>query len=248
MARETCCGFEDITTKKFYAALLAEFLGTMLFVLVGCGSALAPAGQGTCGATTVQISLGFAFSVATGVWITAHVSGGHINPAVSFGLLLGRRISIIRFILYVICQCGGAIVGALILKYTSPDPLNESSLGTSQLADGVSVGKAFGIEFMITFILVFTVHSCVDSCRTDKGGSIPLTIGVAIGMCHLWAVSFLSKHFTYQTINLNLLCTKNLQSILAVWFQKSSKLFPFFFFWERIHSTMALSITEHFHD
>ena len=195
-ALDTCCGCRELTTRKFWAALLAEIMGTMFLVIGACGSALAPSriNCATDGAsTTVQISLGFGFSVATMVWVTASVSGGHINPAVSFGMLVARRISILRFLFYVLCQCGGAIAGAYILKYTVPNvggsTPNSGSLGTSQLGNHVGVGEGFGIELLITFVLVITVFSAVDGNRTDTGGSVPLTIGIAIAMCHLWAVS-----------------------------------------------------------
>ena len=179
------CG--ESANLKFLAAVLAELLGTMILVLGACGSALAPAGD--CGATTLQISLGFAFSVATGVWMTAHVSGGHINPAVSFGMVVARRITVARFLCYVCAQVLGAIAGAAILKYTVPSPLDEGSLGTSQLAKGLSERDGFVVELMITFALVLTVFACVDGERTDtKTASIPLTIGIVIGMCHFWAV------------------------------------------------------------
>ena len=187
-AVDRCCGCSELATRKFWAALLAEVIGTMFLVIGACGSALAPAkiSNPPSDTSTVQISLGFGFSVATMVWVTAHVSGGHINPAVSFGMVITRKISFLRFILYVVCQCVGAIAGAAILKYTVP---NEGTIGTSQLANNVSVGEGFGIELLITFVLVLTVFSCVDPGRTDKGGSIPLTIGISIAMCHLWAVS-----------------------------------------------------------
>ena len=70
------------------------------------------------GTTTVQISLAFGLSVASIVWAIANVSGGHINPAVTIGFFVTRKISIVRFILYIVMQCGGALVGAAILKGT----------------------------------------------------------------------------------------------------------------------------------
>jgi len=85
-------GLDDVKTCRFWVAVLAEFLGTMLLVLVACGSCQ-PFSQGV---DVVRISLAFGFSVATIVWVIAHVSGGHINPGVTFAFFVARKISILR--------------------------------------------------------------------------------------------------------------------------------------------------------
>lgn len=169
---------QDLRSKSLWTAVAAEALATCLLVIVACGSCK--------DGDTVQISLAFGFSIATLVWATCRVSGGHLNPAVTAGFLMTRKISIVRAIFYWVAQIGGALVGAGILRAVTPEGLLEN-LGTSS-PSGVNVGQTFGIELIITFVLVFTVFSCCDDRRTDLGGSIPLTIGLAIAMCHLWAV------------------------------------------------------------
>ena len=96
--------------------------------------------------------------------------------------------SLVSFLFYVVAQVGGAIAGAAILRALEPSGLN-SNLGTPALATGISVLQGFFIEFILVFVLVLVVFASCDERRVDVGGSVPLQIGVAIGMCHLWAVS-----------------------------------------------------------
>jgi aquaporin-4 len=184
MARNS---LQDLKSPKFWLAVVAEFLGTCLLVLVACGS---------CAnfdkdrkADFVQIALAFGFSVATIVWSIAHVSGGHINPAVTIGFLVTRKISILRATLYIVAQSLGAVVGASLLMLLSPTGSNDA-LGTTSPNTGVSMIQTFVVELVISFVLVWTVFATCDSQRTDLAGSGPLAIGLSIAMCHLWAIPY----------------------------------------------------------
>lgn len=169
----------EVKTARFWLAVLAEFVGTGLLVLVGCGS---------CdNGDIVRISLAFGFSVATIVWVTAHVSGGHINPAITAGFLLTRKIGFVRALLYVIAQSLGALAGAGILKAVRA---SDDELCTPVPGPGISAGNAFIIELLITFVLLLAVFATCDSLRSGIDGSGPLAIGLAITMCHLWAVPY----------------------------------------------------------
>jgi len=175
----------DLKTRKFYVAVFAEFVGTMLLVLVSCGSTLQ--GTGPVQSATVRIALTFAFSVGSIVWAIGNVSGGNINPGVTIAFFVTRRMSLVGFLLYITAQTLGGIAGAAILYALAPESYN-GNLGTPGLSTGVSVVQGFFVEMFLVFILVLVVFASCDELRGDVGGSVPLQIGVAIGMCHLWGV------------------------------------------------------------
>jgi len=100
--------------------------------------------------------------------------------------------------LYVVVQSLGAMVGAAILLALLPGNSSNSTLCTPKPASGISLGQLFGYELIITFVLVLAVFASCDTNR-EMGGSGPLAIGLAIAMCHLWAVRIYSIQYTAQT-------------------------------------------------
>jgi aquaporin-4 len=180
---------DDLRSPFFWRSLVAEAIGTFVLVLIGCGTCLGGAEWETNEPTKVQISLSFGLGVATMVWCLAHISGGHINPAVTVAMLAARRISIVRAILYVFVQCAGALAGAAALMALTPATLH-GGFGLTTVSPLLTKEQGFGVEFVITFILVLTVFSCCDDKRTDLNGSAPLTIGFAVTLCHLFAIKY----------------------------------------------------------
>jgi aquaporin-4 len=181
--------YDDLRSPYFWRSLIAEGIGTFVLVLIGCGTCLGGKEWQTDEPTKVQISLAFGLIVATMVWSLAHISGGHINPAVTVGMLVARRISIVRAVLYVFAQCAGALAGAAALHGLTPESLH-GQFGVTSVNPMLSKEQGFGVEFVITFVLVLTVFSCCDDKRTDLNGSAPLTIGLAVAVCHLFAIKY----------------------------------------------------------
>ena len=101
--------------KKTLRACAAEVIGTLFLVLVGCGACL------NHGNDFVRIALAFGITVATMAQSIGHISGCHINPAVTAGLLVGQKIGLVKALLYVVAQCLGAILGAGLLKVLNID-------------------------------------------------------------------------------------------------------------------------------
>uniref|UniRef100_A0A0A9VSJ4 Aquaporin AQPcic n=1 Tax=Lygus hesperus TaxID=30085 RepID=A0A0A9VSJ4_LYGHE len=178
-------GTEDV--EKFDAvgrALVAEFLGTMLLVVVGCGACV---GSDVAQPTTLSIALAFGFIIASVVQMIGHISGAHINPAVTIGLLACGRIGLIMSILYIPFQLAGAVAGAALLQYLVPE-LKKDAIGVVSVGAGLTEGQAFAVEAVITAVLLLVVCAVTDPNRSDLANSAPVAIGLAIACSHIFAV------------------------------------------------------------
>lgn len=164
-------------------AALAEFISTLIFVFAGEGSGMAFNFLTDDGSTTpaglVAAALAHAFGLFVGVSIAANISGGHVNPAVTFGLFIGGNITLLRGILYWIAQLLGATVACLLLKIAT----GGGTTSAFSLSSGVSVWNAFVLEIVMTFGLVYTVYAtAVDPRAKGNVGIIaPIAIGFIVG-------------------------------------------------------------------
>jgi len=149
---------------KMGIALFAEFLGTMLFQLFG-------------GAASTNAGLMNGLLLIVIVWMTAEWSGGHVNPAVTTGLMVSGNISILEGCLYQVVQVCGALVGAVLTS--AMDPGTKFNNCGANDADKLDKGETFGWEFFATFILVWTVHMTAVS-KPGAGNTAPFAIGLAI--------------------------------------------------------------------
>ncbi|XP_051871362.1 LOW QUALITY PROTEIN: aquaporin-1-like [Pristis pectinata] len=178
----------ELRRHSFWRAMLAEFLGVTIFVFLSTGSATKWTGSHVP-ADIVQIALTFGLSIATLAQCVGHISGAHLNPAVTVGLLVGCRLSVVRALAYIGCQMLGAVTASAILLGVTPTSRN-STLGLNALADGVTPGQGLGIELIITFQLVLCVFATTDKRRSDLSGSGPLAIGLSVAIGHLMAIGF----------------------------------------------------------
>nr|AOS89749.1 aquaporin [Helix pomatia] len=177
---------EDLLSPNLWLALPSEFIGTLIIILLGCGSWT---GIPLASDAILRIALTFGLAVGTVVLVFQHISGAHVNPAVTAAALVTRRVSIIRGVLYIIAQVIGGIVGAGILYGLTPSGIKKQ-IWANDIPDGIGQAQGFGVELIITFVYVLTVFACQDEKRSDFKGSNPLTIGLAAVVCHLFAVPF----------------------------------------------------------
>jgi aquaporin Z len=154
--------------------MLAEAVGAFALTFIGVGAIIFGFGGG--GLTTVALAHGFV--IAAMVCAVGHISGGHFNPAVTFGFLVTRRISLPDAVGYWVAQLGAAVLAALAVKLTLPKGVSDIDGGATQLSDGTSVASGFAIEFILTFLLMWVIFAVA----VDPRGSFGAVAGIPIGM------------------------------------------------------------------
>ena len=175
--------------KKF----IAECFGTFVLVFVACGVALATGGS------LVSTSLAFGLVIVAMAFSIGRISGCHINPAVSLGCLLTKRMTVKEFLVYVCAQVVGAIVGAVLVfgcfKMSGIDWINYTS-GASNFAVGgeYSVGgviAALIVEIVLTFIFVLVILNVTDKKADESGVSkfAGIIIGLTLTLVHLIGIN-----------------------------------------------------------
>nr|BAI49429.1 aquaporin-bj3 [Bufo japonicus] len=179
MLKELYAGFN-------FKAFLAELVATLIFVLVGLGSTLSWSGATP---TVLQIAFTFGLGIGTMVQTMGHISGAHINPAVSVALLVGARISLVQTFYYVIAQLLGAVIGAALLYEFAP-PEVIGGFGLNQPTNNTSPGQALAIEIILTMQLVLCIFATTDSRRTDNIGSPAISIGLSVVLGHLLGIYY----------------------------------------------------------
>jgi len=174
-------------------AALAEFIATLLFVFVGAGSVVVVTGilklsPAQDAGALVAIALAHGLAIATLVAATARISGGHINPAVTFAAVISGRMKPATGFVYVAAQIVGAVIGALLLKVVVVSSI-EGNLGAHGLNDAALSSDAAGVlvEAILTFVLVFTVFATAMD-RRGLGNAAPIAIGFAILIDHFVGV------------------------------------------------------------
>ena len=161
---------------------LAELIGTMILVFMGCGSAVV-LGCDTAGGH-LAVALAFGLAIIATAYVIGGISGCHINPAVSFAMLLNKKLKPVEFAGYVIAQICGAIIGAALLKMLVGFGVTDltGGLGSNGIA-AVGIGGALAIEIILTFIFVFTILGVTsDESKSSVAG---IVIGLTLAFVHI---------------------------------------------------------------
>ena len=173
--------------------LFAEFFGTFWLVFGGCGSAIFAAGFPELGIGFAGVALAFGLTVLTMAYAVGHISGGHFNPAVSFGLWAGGKFEAKDLVGYIIVQVVGAVAAAGVLylilsgKSGFTDIGGFAANGYGELSpDGYSMTSALIAEFVLTAFFLLVILGSTNE-RAPKGFA-PIAIGLALTLIHLISI------------------------------------------------------------
>ena len=173
--------------------LAAEFIGTFWLVLGGCGSAVLAAGVADVGIGWLGVSFAFGLTVLTMAYTVGHISGGHFNPAVSLGLMIGGRFPAKDLLPYWVAQVLGAVAAAVVLYViVSGAPGFEgvggfASNGYGEASpEGYSMMSALVIEIVLTAFFIVIILGATSSGA--PAGFAPIAIGLALTLIHLISI------------------------------------------------------------
>jgi aquaporin Z len=170
---------------------IAEFIGTFWLVFTGCGSALfaanftSPLGIGFLG-----VAFAFGLSVLTMAYAVGPISGAHLNPAVTLGLVAGRRFPAHEAVPYILSQVAGALFASIVLYLIArgkPGFILNAGFPVNGYGEhspgGYGLGSAFLAELILTFSFVFIILAATD--KNAPSGFAPIAIGLALTLIHL---------------------------------------------------------------
>jgi aquaporin Z len=173
--------------------LAAEFIGTFWLVLGGCGSAVLAAAFPDVGIGLAGVSLAFGLTVLTMAFAIGHISGCHLNPAVTVGLWAGGRHPAAEVLPYIVVQVLGAILGALVLlTIASGQPGFDLSGGLASNGygahspGGYSLASGFLTEVVMTLMFLLIILGATD--RRAPAGFAPIAIGLGLTLIHLISI------------------------------------------------------------
>ncbi len=170
----------------------AEFIGTFWLVLGGCGSAVLAAAFPEVGIGLLGVSLAFGLTVLTMAFAIGHISGCHLNPAVSVGLMIGGRFSSSELLPYIVAQVFGGIAGGAVLFIIASGQAGFETAGFASNGfgehspGGYSLVAALVCEIVMTFMFLVIILGATDS--RAPAGFAPIAIGLGLTLIHLISI------------------------------------------------------------
>jgi aquaporin Z len=170
----------------------AEFIGTFWLVLGGCGSAVLAAAFPELGIGFVGVALAFGLTVLTMAFAIGHISGCHLNPAVSVGLMVGGRFSSRELLPYIVAQVLGGLAGAAVLYLIASGKVGFETAGFASNGygehspGGYNLTSALVTEVVMTFMFLIIILGATD--ERAPAGLAPIAIGLGLTLIHLISI------------------------------------------------------------
>ncbi|MCH5215598.1 MAG: MIP family channel protein [Muribaculaceae bacterium] len=168
---------------------LAEMVGTMVLVLMGCGVAVSLGCNIGDNASVVGTALAFGLSVVAMAYAIGGISGCHINPAITLGVWLSKRMSGKDAAMYMLFQVIGAFIGSAILWVLTSNSPEVAGTGANSIQEGVSLCAGLVAEIVFTFVFVLVVLGTTDS-EKGAGKLAGLAIGLTLVLVHLVCIRY----------------------------------------------------------
>ncbi|BFF93937.1 neurogenic protein big brain [Drosophila madeirensis] len=181
----------EIRTLEFWRSIISECLASFLYVFIVCGAAAGAGVGASVSSVLLATALASGLAMATLTQCFLHISGAHINPAVTLACCVVRSISPIRAAMYMTAQCGGGIAGAALLYgVTVPGYQGNLQAAISHSA-ALAAWERFGVEFILTFMVVLCYFVSTDPAKRFMGNSA-MSIGAAYSACCFVSMPYLN--------------------------------------------------------
>ncbi|CAK9295522.1 unnamed protein product [Gordionus sp. m RMFG-2023] len=180
----------ELCNPGFWRGALGECVGTMMLTFVLCATWISWEPIET---DIVKISLSAGFIYTALIYSFGPISGGHLNPILSFSFLITRKITVFRGFIYVIAQCTGSTCGALLLFACVPHDIRKN-LGVNMMNAALLPKHGFGFESALTFILVFMALSTLDA-KSEIPGCKSISLGLTYSALHFAGLTFSGASF-----------------------------------------------------
>jgi aquaporin TIP len=160
-----------------------ELLGTFALVFVGVGTIMAVGPQADAG--TLEVALAHGLVIAVMISAVGHISGGYFNPAITFGFMLTRRISLLLGLFYVFAQFAGGVLAALLLRWVFPAANRDATNLGAPARHTIGLGQALVVEALLTFFLVWVVFATTADPRSTYSAVAGIAIGLVVAFDNL---------------------------------------------------------------
>ncbi|XP_054742147.1 neurogenic protein big brain [Anastrepha obliqua] len=181
----------EIRTLEFWRSIISECLASFFYVFIVCGAAAGAGVGASVSSVLLATALASGLAMATLTQCFIHISGAHVNPAVTLAACIIRAISPVRAAMYITAQCGGGIAGAALLYgVTVPGYQGNLQAAISHSAS-LAAWERFGVEFSMTFVVVLTYFVSTDSMKRYMGNSA-VSVGAAYSACSFVSMPYLN--------------------------------------------------------